>query len=152
MTDFQVVSAGLRDLVSIQRLERDCFPLDAWPLPDLVAVLVIPGIVRLKAIDERGGMLGFVAGERKPLQGVGWITTIGVFSEQRRRGVGTALLLACEKALGLPRVRLTVRAFNSQALHLYEQHGYQRVDVWHGYYQAGGEDGVVLEKMMVENG
>ncbi len=147
---FRVISAGLGDLSDLQRLERECFPLDAWPLLDLMAVLSLPWVVRLKAVGEEGQMLGFVAGERKPLEGVGWITTIGVFGAARRMGVGTALLLACEAALKMPRVRLSVRASNHAALKLYERQGYRQVALWHEYYY-GGEDGVVLEKMICQN-
>jgi ribosomal-protein-alanine N-acetyltransferase len=147
---FQVVAAGLCDLGDLQRLEQECFPLDAWPLLDLMAVLSLPWMVRFKAVDEQGQMLGFVAGERKPAQGVGWITTIGVFAAARRTGVGTALLLACEKAMQMPRVRLSVRASNYAALHLYEKQGYRQVNLWRDYYR-GGEDGVVLEKEMFKN-
>ena len=42
--------ATWRDLNALRHLEKVCFPLDAWPLWDLVGVLTLPNVVRLKAM------------------------------------------------------------------------------------------------------
>ncbi|MCK7466924.1 MAG: GNAT family N-acetyltransferase [Desulfosudis oleivorans] len=39
---------------------------------------------------------GFVAGDPRPRDGWGWIATIAVDPRYRRRGIGRALLHACE--------------------------------------------------------
>ena len=46
--------ATWRDLNSLRHLERLCFPKDAWPLLDLVGVLTLPNVVRLKAERTAG--------------------------------------------------------------------------------------------------
>ena len=90
-------------------------------------------------------MVGFVAGDPRPSQGFAWIATIGVHPDFQRRGIGRALLRACETQLKIPRLRLTVRISNGPAIALYEREGYRTVDIWKGYY-SDGEDGIVMEK------
>ena len=141
---FQILPAGLHDLGEVRRVEQACFANDAWPLLDLIAVLTMPGIVRLKAVSEEH-MVAFAAAELRSLEGLGWITTIGVLPEFRQHGIGKALLDACEQQAGFPRVRLCVRKSNQPAIHMYERAGYQLVDIWPHYYQ-GGEDALVMEK------
>jgi ribosomal-protein-alanine N-acetyltransferase len=141
-----IVPANLFDLSSLRRLERDSFDRDAWPLLDLMAVLTFPDVVRLKAVEE-GRMVGFVAGDPRPRDGWGWIATIAVDPSFRRRGIATALLHACEKNLGVPKSRLTVRLSNDGAIRMYEQEGYATIDVWKSYYNDG-EDAMVMEKIL----
>ncbi len=148
MTD--IVSASILDLGALRHLEQVCFPQDAWPLLDLIAVLSFPGVVRLKAV-ENGKMIGFVAGDPRPGEGMGWIATIGVLPDQRGKGVGRALLNACEREMPLPRIRLSVRQSNHEAIRMYEQAGYRSVDHWLRYYNDG-EDALVMEKYMSETG
>ncbi len=144
---FTIHPATWRDLNVLRQVENACFGKDAWPLWDLVAALTLPDIVRLKAI-EGGQMIGFVAGEIKRSEGMGWITTLGVLPEYRRQGVASALLSACEDQLAQPRIRLCVRRTNEGAIKLYERFGYSRVGLWPSYYQDG-EDALVMEKRFI---
>ncbi len=139
-----ITNANLKDLRGLQRLERECFDLDAWPLLDLMAVLTWPGVVRLKA-EVDGQMVGFAAGDIKQQEGVGWITTIGVLPAHRRQGIAATLLAECEARMKMPRVRLSVRRSNQAAILMYAKFGYVKIDVWPGYYN-GGEDALVLER------
>lgn len=127
-------------------LERLCFDKDAWPIIDLIAALTFPATVRLKA-DVDGKLIGFVLGDRRRRQGLGWIATLGVHPKYRRRGIGTRLLAACEKKLDTPRVRLTLRESNTAAYELYLRQGYEHAGRWPGYYYDK-EDGIVMEKRM----
>jgi ribosomal-protein-alanine N-acetyltransferase len=135
-----------RDLSALRNLERVCFPLDTWPLMDLVGVLAFPGVVRLKATQD-GEMIGFIAADIRRLQNVAWIATLGVLPAFRRQGIGSILLNSCEDQLSVPRIRLSVRASNQPAQHLYSRFGYTRHDVWRRYY-SDGEDALVLEKTL----
>ena len=108
---------------ALRTLEQACFPQDAWPLLDLIGVLTLPNIMRLKAVcDER--MVGY-----------------------RRRGTGAALLQAVEAGVDLPCIKLNVRASNLPAIRLYERLGYGRSNTWRGYYQDG-EDALIFEKRL----
>ncbi len=142
----EIQPASILDLGALRKLENACFDKDAWPLLDLIAVLTWPEVIRLKAVED-GQLVGFVAGDPRPSQAVAWIATIGVDPGYQRRGIGRALLRACEAQIKLPRVRLTVRMSNNGAISLYEQEGYRTCDVWKEYYNDG-EDGLVMEKIL----
>jgi ribosomal protein S18 acetylase RimI-like enzyme len=141
-----IQTASLRDLSALRRLEHACFEKDAWPLLDLIAVLTWPDVIRLKAVED-GELIGFVAGDPRSSEGVNWVATIGVDPRYQRRGIGRALLRACEEKTKLPRLKLTVRLSNGAAISLYEKEGYRSVDIWKQYYNDG-EDGLVMEKIL----
>ena len=145
----EIQPASIRDLGALRRLEQTCFAKDAWPLLDLIAVLTWPDVIRLKAV-ENGELVGFIAGDPRPSEGAGWVATIGVDPRYQRRGIGRALLHACEERTKLPRMKLTVRMSNEPAISLYEKEGYRSVDIWKRYYNDG-EDGLVMEKRLHKN-
>ena len=140
----EIVSANLLDLNALRHVEQTCFPKDAWPILDLVAVLSFPGVVRLKAVEHEQ-MVGFVAGDPRPAEGFSWIATIGVLPEYRGKGIGRALLEACEAELTTENIRLSVRASNTEAIRMYEKAGYGFLDQWKGYYDDG-EDALIMNK------
>lgn len=141
----EILPASLRDLAGLRRLEQACFPRDAWPLLDLIAVLTWPDVVRLKAVAD-GQMVGFIAGDPRPAEQTAWIATIGVLPAYQRRGIGRALLRACESRLGESRIRLCVRVSNQAAITMYLQEGYLSIDTWSNYYRDG-ESALVMEKI-----
>jgi ribosomal protein S18 acetylase RimI-like enzyme len=142
-----ILPANLRDLGPLRQIEQACFPKDAWPLLDLMAVLTWAEVVRLKAVVD-GHMVGFIAGDPRRTEGMAWIATLGVLPAYQRRGIGRLLLRECEKRLNMPRLRLCVRLENSGAILLYEQEGYARVGTWTKYYNDGG-DALVMEKAQI---
>lgn len=145
---YQIIPASWRDLGALRQLEKVCFPQDAWPLLDLIGVLSLPNVVRLKAVSD-DQMIGFVAGDQKS-GGLAWIATIGVLPKYRRQGIASTLLLECEALLDAFQIRLSVRLGNTGAIRLYENFGYQRVDIWPKYYQDG-TDALVFEKRISKN-
>jgi len=149
-TTLLITPASLGDLWRLRQLEKLTFSReDAWPLVELLFVLVSPNIVRLK-IDYDNQMIAFVAGDTRPNQGAGWIITLGVAPEWRRMGLGERLLAAAEQAMHMPALRLTVRASNQAAIALYQKAGYHQVGVSSRYY-VGGEDGLIFEKRILES-
>ena len=159
-----IMTATWRDLNNLRQLEKACFPIDAWPLWDMIGILTLPSVIRLKAVvDEQ--MVGFIGADVRSSESLAWIATIGVLPAHRRQGIGGALLETCETVLGggdplgggnpagergnstpkVSRVRLTVRKSNQTAINLYEGCGYQKIGLWPAYYQDK-EDGVVMEK------
>jgi ribosomal-protein-alanine N-acetyltransferase len=141
-----IQQASWRDFRQVLALERACFGSDAWPWIDMLAALTFPETVPLKAV-EAGRIVGFVIGDRRRRQGMGWVASIGVHPDSRRRGVARRLLGACEASLGMPRVRLTLRVSNTPALLLYQSAGYVDAGRWRGYYRDG-EDAIVMEKTL----
>jgi ribosomal protein S18 acetylase RimI-like enzyme len=142
----EIQPASLLDLNALRKLEHACFDKDAWSIFDLAAVLTWPDVIRLKAV-ENGEMVGFVAGDPRPSQDAGWIATIGVDPRYQHRGIGRALLRACEEQMRFSRSKLTVRLSNDKAISMYEKEGYRTVDIWKQYYNDG-EDGLVMEKTL----
>ena len=141
---FSIETATWHDLGALRHIEKICFPLDAWPLLDLIGILTFPNIIRLKAVSD-DQMVGFVAGDVKRSEGLAWIATIGVLPEYRGRGIGAELLRACEEQIDVPVIRLVVRQSNQTAIRLYERFGYAAMGKWRRYY-SDGEDGSVMEK------
>ncbi len=143
-TGVAIEAASLHDLGALRRLEQVCFPKDAWPLLDLVSVLTFRGVIRLKAVNDKQ-MIGFIAADVRRMEGVAWISTVGVLPEFRGRGVGGSLMQACEAQIPVERVRLCVRPSNEVAIRLYEKLGYTRIGEWSKYY-TDGESALVMEK------
>jgi ribosomal-protein-alanine acetyltransferase len=141
---YLIEQATWRDLNALRHLEHACFPQDAWPLLDLIGVLAFPNVLRLKAVSH-GEMVGFIASDIRPGQGVAWIATLAVLPNFRGRGIGKALLRACEDLLKVSQIRLNVRASNRVAIRLYEETGYQKAGLWKDYYEDG-EDALVMQK------
>ena len=135
---------SLLDLTSVLRLERVCFGADAWPMLDVISVLVWPRQVRMKAAVD-GKTVGLAMAEPDWRDGISMITSIGVDPEFRRRGIGSALLTSCELQLPGEKIRLTVREDNLPAIKLYEQFQYVYLAKVPNYYRDG-RAGLVMEK------
>jgi ribosomal protein S18 acetylase RimI-like enzyme len=145
-----IESATWRDLNPLRHLEQVCFPMDSWPLLDLIGVLTFPGVIRFKAVID-SQMVGFIAGDIRDGNNLGWITTLAVLPEYQGRGIGSALLEECEKQIDTPVIRLNVRISNHSAIRLYRRFGYEQVSIWPGYYHDG-EDAFILEKKVYRKG
>lgn len=148
MADWELKPAHWHDLNEVRRLEKICFPKDAWPVWDVIGVLTFPNVVRVKAV-ENGQIIGFAAADIRPSQQTAWIATIGVLPQYRHRGVGSALLDFCEAEAGMPAMRLNVRTSNHEAIQLYRNRGYQQIGRWPGYY-SDREDAIVMEKRLTQ--
>lgn len=140
-----IETASLKDLNNLRELERICFPIDNWPLLDLIGVLTIPGIIRIKAtfIDS---FVGFIAGNINNKESTGWISTIAVLPEFQNRGIAKRLLAECENRMDVAKIKLTVRKSNSKAINLYEKNGYFIQEIWKSYY-IDGEDAILFQKL-----
>ena len=129
----EIASANLLDLNDLRHLEKTCFPKDAWPILDLIAVLTMPGVIRLKAV-ENNKMVGFIAGDPRPSEGLAWVATLGVLPENRRKGIGQALLKACESQVSQKKIRLSVRMGNEEAIRIRAEGPWTPTD---GYFGNG---------------
>lgn len=141
---FDILPARLRDLNTLKQLEDEVFKEDAWPVLDILAILLTPGMINLKAVSD-GVIIGFITVEESLFEPDANINSLGVISTCRRQGVGKALLLAVEKKLKRKHIRLCVRHSNQEAIDLYANMGYRKTDIRHNYY-SDGEDAYVMRK------
>lgn len=144
---FTIEQATWRDLNTLRKVEKICFGQDSWPLFDLIGVLTFPNTVHIKAMSDEQ-MVGFVGGDIKHHAHIGWVVIICVLPSYRGKGIGTALLDACEKEMNTSIVNLCVRASNKTAINLYQRCSYKQVSRWRRYYNDG-EDAVVMEKQLM---
>jgi ribosomal protein S18 acetylase RimI-like enzyme len=145
---FEIAHAGLLDLNAVRELEDLSFEQDAWPLIEMIGVLSLPSIERWKAVQS-DKLVGFVAADIRRRQDLAWIATIAVHPDHRGLGIGDALMQTVEDRVGMPAMRLSVRANNLKAMRLYQRRGYEQIDVWPNYY-VGGEDAIVMEKKLTK--
>jgi ribosomal-protein-alanine N-acetyltransferase len=97
------------------------------------------------ARDESGTPVGFCSFWR--VLDELHINNLAVLPENRRRGVGTALLnfvLELGRSLGARRATLEVRRSNDAARQLYERLGFTAAGVRRAYYSNPVEDALVL--------
>lgn len=129
---------------TLKQLEDEVFKEDAWPVLDILAILLTPGMINLKAVSD-GVIIGFITVEESLFEPDANINSLGVISTCRRQGVGKALLVAVEKRIRRKKIRLCVRHSNQEAIDLYVHMGYRKTDVRHNYY-SDGEDAYVMRK------
>ena len=143
---WKILPATWQDFNAVRRLEKECFPVDNWPIWDIVGVLTLPDVIRLKAVEGHQ-LVGFSAFDIRNRDNLAWISTICVAAGYRRMGVATDLIRACEAQVEVPNIRLTVRASNRGAIILYQALEYVTIDQWPRYYQDG-EAAVVMQKRL----
>lgn len=103
------------------------------------------------AESSDGGIAGFVIVHVERVVGrvMGYVVTLDVAQESRRRGVALRMIREVEKRTrmaGATWMELDVFTANEEAIHFYERVGYQIVGMWPGFYAAPGQDALVYRK------
>jgi len=140
VSDFPVRRATVADTALVHDLEVRAAHRP-WSEPSIRATLSAGTTVAFVAGDPP---VGHVLASRYADEAE--ILSLAVLPEQRRRGIGNALLAACEQAWRTAGVRgawLEVRRDNRGALKLYEQRGWTDAGLRRGYYEDG-TDAVVM--------
>jgi len=134
-----VGAASLDDLDAIQALEYAAFPGDRLSRRSLRSFIVAahrPLIVAKFGQRLAGyALIALRKGGRSAR-----LYSLAVDPAQGRRGVGRALLQACERyarAHDRTALRLEVRYDNASAIALYEKMGYRQFAQYDGYYADG---------------
>lgn len=131
------------DLPAVIAVETASFALP-WTAGMLEEELRRPLARPTVAVDEEGGVVGFLIGRCYP---DAWhVLDLAVEPRWRRRGIGGQLLddfLGAARRAGVD-VLLEVRRGNLAALGLYGSRGFSVVGVRRGYYTDTGEDALVL--------
>jgi ribosomal-protein-alanine N-acetyltransferase len=141
--------ATLDDIATIRELEQRAERAAHWGEREYEALFApeSPRRVALVAAEETGAeIMGFVIARCADDE---WeIENVVVAGEQRRRGVGSALvheLVREARRSGAAAVLLEVRESNAAARRLYEKAGFSAVGRRPGYYREPPEDALLLK-------
>jgi ribosomal-protein-alanine N-acetyltransferase len=136
------------DLDTIEALEREIFPDDAWPRAQLEDDLRSPFACFLVA-ESDDAIVGYAIAHHLPGNDVADIHNIAVIADQRGQGIGSRLLDDlihwCE-ARQPDAIMLEVRADNEPAQSLYVSRGFHAISTRPGYYQPAGVDALVMRR------
>lgn len=140
--------AEVHDLDTIEALEREIFPDDAWPRVQLDDDLRSPYACFL-VLESDGAIVGYGIAHHLPGNDVADIHNIAVVAALRGLGHGAVLLDAliewCESRHP-EAIMLEVRADNEPAQKLYESRGFSGIATRVGYYQPAGVDALVMRR------
>lgn len=138
-----------RDLPELVRLDVALFPELAYPLFALRQLIDVHG-ERLKVIEDRLGLCGYVLVATRHGADRSWILGLGVAARCRRLGYGRRLMaeaLAMSADDGVREVRLTVDPTNPAARQLYESFGFVP-DTYRVHYFGPGADRLVMTRSL----
>jgi ribosomal-protein-alanine N-acetyltransferase len=141
---YRIRPASSADIADLVRLERACFS-DPWSAQGFEEVLSAKGSLGLIAENEHGEASGYLLA-RSVLDECE-ILNLAVVPEQRRVGIGRALLVQALESIGasgVGRVYLEVRQSNLAAQSLYAAFGFRPMGLRPNYYRSPREDGLVL--------
>lgn len=131
------------DLDDMADLEQTCF-VDPWSRAALEEDMESPVCTYIVA-ESGGRVVGYVG--FWAILDEGNINNVAVSPDYRRQHIGSALLeetLRAGAELGVVNYTLEVRAGNEAAIRLYEGFGFEKAGVRPHYYEAGGEDAVIM--------
>ncbi len=131
-----VRAAEIKDLSQIVEIEELCFPEETAFPPGMFAYLIRHAITLTAFEGDRmaGFTIGFASGD------TGFIYTLDIHPDYRRRGIGAMLIQALEERLrsnGAKRIRLEAAVNNPVALGLYRKAGYHERELLRNYYGRG---------------
>lgn len=145
MTQFEIHDMTAAHVPQIAVLETRCFA-DPWSEGSVSSELDNP--LSLWLVAERNGqVLGYI-GSQTVLDEAD-VMNVAVDPDQRRQGIGKALLQALAARLrqnGVVAVTLEARPSNEPAVRLYLQEGFRQVGRRKNYYHNPTEDALILRK------
>lgn len=153
MSKISIRAASLRDLEAIFALENAVFSADRLSRRSLRAFIKSARRPLLVAISDKS-LAGYALVALRNKAAAARLYSIAVDPRIGRRGVGRALMAACERyaaAHGRQSLRLEVRADNGAAIGLYERLGFRQFGAYEGYY-ADGARALRFEKRLDAGG
>jgi ribosomal-protein-alanine N-acetyltransferase len=150
--DALIRDMGPEDVAAVARLESlsYTFPWSEGIFRDCLRAGYYCCLAELDGEVIGYGIMSVGAGEAHVLN-------LCVAERHRCKGLGASLLehlMEFAAASGAEDIFLEVRPSNTPALHLYRTHGFTRIGIRRGYYQAvnGREDAVVLRRQLSSRG
>src|SRR5512133_606001 len=147
MTEVELRRLELRDLNSIEEIERSSYPTP-WSRSMFASELAKPSSLCLGAFEpETGKLIGYLIISRYV---DAWhVMNVAVAPDHRRQGIASLLLTRLfELTAGRSRrgYTLEVRVSNAGAIKLYEELGFCARGVRRGYYTDNREDALIMWK------
>jgi ribosomal-protein-alanine N-acetyltransferase len=153
--DFVIRPYRAADFGRLWQIDQGCFaPGVAYSQMELSGFITRRNAITLIAETNPDGfkqdenpIIGFAIAQ--PYRKHGRIITLDVLPQARRSGLGSALLLECEKRLrhrNCTEVYLETAVDNEAALKMYHKQGYRILRTLPGYYHATGLDAFLLGK------
>lgn len=143
-SEFYVCTLEREHIKAIAELEKICFSAP-WS-EDFILEEFKSGMKFFVAV-ENGRVLGYIG--ISCILDEGYIANIAVYPNERKKGVGTALLervFSLARDEGLSFVTLEVRVSNSAAISLYKKLGFNKEGVRPNFYRGPDEDALILTK------
>ena len=140
---FQIRPMTEGDLEAVSVLENLCFTMP-WSREELKRSFENTGLYRFYVAEEGGKILGYTA--MSLVVDEADIDNLAVSPEERRRGIGRALLIRAltdASKLGMETAVLEVRDSNLPAISLYESLGFRQIGYRKKYY-TNPEEGARL--------
>ena len=147
----RIETASIRMLDKFCEIENQCFDQEAFTKQQLAYLLSDYNTIGLVAridSDIAGFIISQVEIENDWLYG--HIITVNVAPNYRRKGVATRMLQETESILrgkGIAESHLEVREDNSNALKLYQNNGYRKIQRLERYY-GNNKHGLFLKKSL----
>jgi ribosomal protein S18 acetylase RimI-like enzyme len=175
---FRARNVGMADIPELHHLDKLCFPQERAFTEGYFSLLFLYHQAfgwALEPVDTQsratlrkasradsssgfqadGGAATFVASILVTIRyDAANIATIDVHPLFRRLGLGKILMRKAEAELrrrGIHKLILQVAVGNSNAISLYEKTGFRKIKTIKGYY-GGKEDGIVMEKLLEQDG
>lgn len=152
---YKIESATRESLPVVVRI-TEASGLSEWTLSDYTAELERDDSIFRVAVDGSKSVVGFVVGRVIPSSSSGSqmeaeIYNIGIVSELKREGIGSALMLAFierAKLVSVSAVWLEVRSTNSAAITFYEYVGFEAVGDRRHYYTNPVDDAIIMRSSL----
>lgn len=142
----RITSCSEDELTTLESLEVECFPGEAWSRESIRGFIENPSVLTL-VTEADGHIVGMacaiiVCDEAEILK-------VAVTSAYRRHRIGmrmiTEMLHPCLER-GVCRLLLEVRESNTAARRLYDSLGFTPYGTRRGYYTSPREDAILMEK------
>jgi len=139
------------DLDSVFSIEQETFDTNAYPRFFFRQAYDVFGELFRVAEMEDGEIAGYILGSLQAGDTVGWIVSLAVRQEHRRKGIAKSLLNSVLERLsdrGTDTVLLTVEPANTGAIEAYRDSGFREVESIPDCF-GPGEPRIVMGKELV---
>ncbi len=153
--DFAIRHYRAADFDRLWQIDQGCFPPGiAYSQMELTGFIIRRNAITLVAEfappDDAGEKIaGFAIAQ--PYRKRGRILTLDIVPQARRFGLGSKLLLDCERRLrahGCSEIYLETAVNNEPAIKLYQRMGYEILRTLPAYYQAHSLDAFLMGKKL----